>query len=426
MKQSHSYQEERTKMSRHSGLRAIRSMKRIIQVEKEVPDSSSTDESLSPSFMIQTEGTPDGQPLSETRPEEEDDDSSTTTSDDDGGHKAFVPDRPNFFNLWTNIPTIEQFIKAHSRHVGDRDTDLLADGEEEDQYIASDLSSTGIEDIDLDEKKPSEMLMLEEEESEQMAEAEKAAEAEEEEVEEETSSESESSEFDDFQLPVYDDEGETTKVLQATVETPFQTLKDFESVEDESTILRQSVKVTQDDLIKREALQTTEIVHSIVENLIENSIESAERVNTEIMLRKKLDKPKLMHAIYTTYRKYQNEMLTNEALNRIVVDYYRRLKKTRYLISEDPKSLDSEKSKLASKMKHLDELIKMQVVVKETVSKEEALLERDYKLISEKVSKSVDKFESLIKNTCQLDSKSKHLQEVCISITNPIPISIRR
>lgn len=316
-----------------------------------------------------------------------------------------------FFKLWKDIPTIEEFIKP-TKHKEDY---LLYDeeGEEEMDSTLDHISS----DLDykdhLDEKKTSEMLIIGEEASEQLTLIEQT-EKEEAVEEEEESEETESTESLDFQLPEYDDEvvrPGSTKAYEAAGEVPLAALADFEvrgSKEEQKVFL----KSTLSDLIRAENLQKMQIVSDFLNEMIVKAVDLIEKVQTTATLRFNLDKRKLIRSLCSVYNDYVVETKVTDVLQKKIVDYCRRKKLVRYLTIDNLKTLEFEKNKLENNMKRLNIYLKMRTEIKAHLERVETKLQKELIEIRAKAYAEVTKFETLLKETCRIDSKSKYLLQV--------------
>ncbi|XP_073846656.1 uncharacterized protein [Musca autumnalis] len=148
-------------------------------------------------------------------------------------------------------------------------------------------------------------------------------------------------------------------------------------------------------------------VAKLIDELIDKVIEDAEHTTCESMLRKNLDKHKLMVEIFNKIHERNVEQRVCEFLNRKVVEYFKRKKVFRSIMPDSKRYVELEMRKHRQVVQHLDNLLAMEANAKLMASKTKLKMEDKLREESERSQQAIVDFEDVVKRNLFHENRPK-------------------
>lgn len=134
-----------------------------------------------------------------------------------------------------------------------------------------------------------------------------------------------------------------------------------------------------------------------LEDLIHKVVERAEFLSPETILRRNLDKSKLMQELSNVLHQYNVEVNVSSLLNRKVVEYFKRKKVYRPIVQETVKNLLLEKGNYMKSLNHLDESLAKENNFRDSSSMAVTNLREELKAKEQRIADEVQIFENMVR-----------------------------
>ncbi|XP_037826391.1 uncharacterized protein MAL8P1.12-like [Lucilia sericata] len=155
--------------------------------------------------------------------------------------------------------------------------------------------------------------------------------------------------------------------------------------------------------------------------LIDHCVAKAEYMDSNIILRKNLDKSKLLDEIKAKYELLEVERRVMRFLNRKCVEHFKRKCSFRLITADDPKTYSNDSKNYYNALDNLDKLLITEDRTKSLCSAQVLETREQFKEKKQQTQTEVDQLEELIKTTFQREnfdklktSLSKHLDKMSV------------
>ncbi|XP_061392710.1 plectin-like [Musca vetustissima] len=195
--------------------------------------------------------------------------------------------------------------------------------------------------------------------------------------------------------------------------------KDLNVLIDEERALEKFLQVEIREVAKESDLNWEEIfqqeahrhlcenVERLLNDLIDQAVEVAEHISPEAMLRKHLDKHKLVMEIRNKVHERVVERRVCEFFNRKAVEYFKRKKILRSIMPDSKRYVELEMRKYLHAISRLDELLAKEENAKLMASKTQMELENELQMQREKSEKAIADFEEVVRRNLIREARPK-------------------
>ncbi|XP_046810045.1 DNA repair protein rad50 [Lucilia cuprina] len=203
-------------------------------------------------------------------------------------------------------------------------------------------------------------------------------------------------EFDDVpkQAKTYDDEDLLEKFFEKDQEIEIKDLDEYH--EAKVALMRKE----QERLI----LQHTS---DFLNKLIDHCVAKSEYIDANVILRKNLDKRKLLEEIKSKYELLEVERRAMRFLNRKCVEHFKRKCSFRLITADDPKTFSNDSKNYYNALDNLDKLLITEEKTKGLCSAQVMETREQFKEMKQRSKMEVNRLEQLIKTTFQRENSEK-------------------
>ncbi|XP_065369651.1 uncharacterized protein LOC135961930 [Calliphora vicina] len=141
--------------------------------------------------------------------------------------------------------------------------------------------------------------------------------------------------------------------------------------------------------------------------LIDHCVAKSDYINADMILRKSLDKRKLINELKATYDLLEMERRGTQFLNRKCVEYFKRKSCLRVISPDDPKTLKSDSLNYYNALDNLDKWLIRKEKMKSLCSNQVLEARDQFKEAEQQSNEKVYQLEQLVKTTFQLENYDK-------------------
>lgn len=207
----------------------------------------------------------------------------------------------------------------------------------------------------------------------------------------------ETSDQSDIFIPEDGDFRETQRISHAIADEQTEDLFETFLELDKFTIDDTIEEFDWESIMKQQEAKVLPQTLDFLDDLIHKVVKIVEFVSPKTILRRNLDKRKLMQEISNVLQQYHVELNVSQLINRKVVEYFKRKKVYRPITQGNFKNLLQEKENYMKALKHLDESLCKEKYIRDSSTHEKKNLVEKVKENEQKIEEEVQIFENIIR-----------------------------